>query len=487
MTNNKLINKLPRRIKDVVVPKLKKVALTSLFATALAFGIPTSPIASESLTTVYYVYLQNEYIGTISNMNVVNEVVEEKMEKLQEEYKNYDLSLGSQLSYIPEQVFRSTANDQSVIQTLESELKPQVESTAVVIGDSPAVYLENEEQAKHVIQSLKLRYVTKEELAELEFRQKSPNISLPPLKKNESRILDVYFSENVTTTTEKIEPTKILSVVDAVKLIRKGTLEEKKYLVQEGDVLGSIADEHNLTLKQIIKLNPGLTEESLLQIGQEVNVTVPKPLVTVFVDKEVNKREKIAYQKEVTETDSMFKGDIKVKQKGQEGLRAVTYVISQQNGQTVKRQTVKEDILVNPVKKVVLRGTKVIPSRGEGSFSWPTSGGYVSSQMGYRWSRMHKGIDIARPSDRSIKTVDNGVVVSAGWDGGYGNKIVVDHQNGYRTVYAHLSSIDVSVGQTVPKGSQIGLMGSTGDSTGVHLHFEVYKNGALVNPLTLLR
>lgn len=487
MTNNKLINNLPRRIKDVIVPKFKKVALTSLFATTLAFGVSSSPIASESLTTVYYVYLHNEYIGTVSNINVVNEVVEDKLEKLQEEYNNYDLSLGTQLSYIPEQVFRSTANDQSVIQTLESELKPQVESAAIVIGDSPAVYLENEEQANHVIQSLKLRYVTKEQLAELEFRQKSPNIALPPLKKNESRILDVYFSEKVSTKTEKIEPDKILSVVEAVKFIRKGTLEEKKYMVQEGDVLGSIANDHNLTLEQIIKLNPGLTENSLLQIGQEVNVTVPKPLVSVFVDKEVNKREKIAYQKEVTETDSMFKGDIKVKQKGKEGLRAVTYVISQQNGHTTKKQTVKEDILVNPVKKVVLRGTKVIPSRGEGNFSWPTSGGYVSSQMGYRWSRMHKGIDIARPSDRSIKTVDNGVVVSAGWDGGYGNKIVVDHQNGYRTVYAHLSSIEVSVGQTVPKGSQIGVMGSTGDSTGVHLHFEVYKNGALVNPLTLLR
>ncbi|HYK74232.1 MAG TPA: M23 family metallopeptidase, partial [Pseudoneobacillus sp.] len=124
---------------------------------------------------------------------------------------------------------------------------------------------------------------------------------------------------------------------------------------------------------------------------------------------------------------------------------------------------------------------------GDGSFVLPTVGGYISSNMGYRWNKMHKGIDIARPSNRTIKTVDNGVVVFAGWDGGYGNKIIVDHQNGYRTVYAHLSSIEVNVGQTVPKGSQIGVMGSTGDSTGTHLHFEVYRNGALVNPLKYLR
>lgn len=484
---NKLLNKLPRRIKDVLVPQFKKVALTSIIASSLAFGITSNPLASESLTTVYYVYLNKEYIGTISNKNVVNEVVEDKLDQLQEKYKTYDLSLDTQISYIPEQVFRSTANDQSVIQKLDSELKPQIESTAVVIGDSPAVYLESEEQAQQVIRSLKLRYVTKEQLEELEFRQKSPNIALPPLKKNESRLLDVYFSEKVSIDSVKVEPKKILSVVDAVKYIRKGTLEEKKYKVQEGDVLGSIANDHNLTLEQILKLNPGLNENSLIQIDDEVNITVPEPLVSVIVEREVYKREKIPFQKQVEETSSMYKGDLKVKQRGQEGLRAVTYVISEQNGHTVKKHATQEEILANPVTKVILRGTKVMPSRGEGNFVWPTSGGYVSSQMGYRWSRMHKGIDIARPSSRSIKTVDNGVVTFAGWDGGYGNKIIVDHQNGYRTVYAHLSSIEVNVGQTVPKGSQIGVMGSTGDSTGVHLHFEVYKDGALVNPLKYLR
>jgi murein DD-endopeptidase MepM/ murein hydrolase activator NlpD len=100
---------------------------------------------------------------------------------------------------------------------------------------------------------------------------------------------------------------------------------------------------------------------------------------------------------------------------------------------------------------------------------------------------MHKGIDIARPSDRTIKAADNGVVVSAGWGGGYGNKIVIDHRNGYRTLYGHMSSLKVKVGQTVSKGTAIGIMGATGDATGVHLHFEVYKNGSLVNPLSYLR
>ncbi len=101
-----------------------------------------------------------------------------------------------------------------------------------------------------------------------------------------------------------------------------------------------------------------------------------------------------------------------------------------------------------------------------------------------RWGRYHKGIDIARPWDYTIKAADNGVVVSAGWAGSYGNRIIIDHQNGMRTLYAHLSQINVSVGQTVAAGQKIGVMGSTGNSTGVHLHFEVYKNGVLQNPLS---
>ena len=144
-------------------------------------------------------------------------------------------------------------------------------------------------------------------------------------------------------------------------------------------------------------------------------------------------------------------------------------------------------ILEQPVNHIVIKGTKVIPSRGEGSFAWPTVGGYISSKQGPRWGKMHKGIDIARPSNRTIKAADNGVVVSAGWGGGYGNKIVIDHQNGFRTLYGHMSSLKVKVGQTVSKGSAIGIMGATGDATGVHLHFEVYKNGSLVNPLSYLR
>lgn len=106
--------------------------------------------------------------------------------------------------------------------------------------------------------------------------------------------------------------------------------------------------------------------------------------------------------------------------------------------------------------------------------------------MGPRWGSYHRGIDIARPSNYSILASDNGVVTAAGWDGSYGYRVIINHNNGYQTLYAHLSNIYVSVGQVVPKGSVIGKMGSTGNSTGIHLHFEVTRNGKLINPLSVL-
>lgn len=124
-------------------------------------------------------------------------------------------------------------------------------------------------------------------------------------------------------------------------------------------------------------------------------------------------------------------------------------------------------------------------SRG-GLFAWPTNGGYISSGMGPRWGRSHGGTDIAR-TDRStvppIYAVLDGVVESAGFNsGGYGNMVTIRHSNGMKTLYAHLSSISVSPGQKVSKGQKIGIMGTTGRSTGIHLHLEVHVNGKKVDP-----
>ena len=128
-------------------------------------------------------------------------------------------------------------------------------------------------------------------------------------------------------------------------------------------------------------------------------------------------------------------------------------------------------------------------ANASGSFLWPVASYvYVSSRFGLRVhpitgkTKSHTGIDIASNQGTAVYTSDGGTVTLAGWNGGYGNCIMIDHGNGYVTLYGHLSSISVSVGQTVSQGATIGAVGSTGNSTGPHLHFEVLKNGTRIDP-----
>lgn len=120
---------------------------------------------------------------------------------------------------------------------------------------------------------------------------------------------------------------------------------------------------------------------------------------------------------------------------------------------------------------------------GSGRFVWPTSG-YVT--QGYK--RLHPALDIARAIGTPVKAADSGYVVAAGWSNeGYGKYIVINHGNSFQTLYAHLDQIYVSVGDVVGQGAVIGAMGSTGRSTGPHLHFEIHKNGVKLNPQSFLR
>ncbi len=120
---------------------------------------------------------------------------------------------------------------------------------------------------------------------------------------------------------------------------------------------------------------------------------------------------------------------------------------------------------------------------GGGFFQWPTDNRYLSGND--YWSG-HLAIDIAAATGAPIYAADSGVVVFAGWLGGYGNMIMIDHRNGYHTLYAHLSSMNVSCGAGVVQGNIIGRAGSTGNSTGPHLHFEVRYMGGFLNPWTVL-
>ncbi|HUP82682.1 MAG TPA: LysM peptidoglycan-binding domain-containing M23 family metallopeptidase, partial [Candidatus Limnocylindria bacterium] len=139
-----------------------------------------------------------------------------------------------------------------------------------------------------------------------------------------------------------------------------------------------------------------------------------------------------------------------------------------------------------PAQPQVLRPTLPVPAPAPaaptGRFSWPTRGVITTSFSGW-----HPGIDVAAALGTPIGAADGGTVTFTGWDNsGYGYRIVINHGNGYSTTYNHLSSIGVRTGQQVGKGQTIAGMGSTGRSTGSHLHFEILRNGSFVNPLGVL-
>ncbi|MEZ0293270.1 MAG: murein hydrolase activator EnvC [Solirubrobacteraceae bacterium] len=136
-----------------------------------------------------------------------------------------------------------------------------------------------------------------------------------------------------------------------------------------------------------------------------------------------------------------------------------------------------------------LAGVNVQPAgsvrHGSGRFIWPVNGTFTSP-FGYRWGRLHAGIDIAVPEGTPIRAADGGTVAIAGWTGGYGNYTCVNHGGGVSTCYGHQSRIAVSVGQSVSQGQVIGYSGNTGNSTGPHLHFEVRIGGNPVDPMGYL-
>ena len=142
-----------------------------------------------------------------------------------------------------------------------------------------------------------------------------------------------------------------------------------------------------------------------------------------------------------------------------------------------------DEIQVSPRPSIA----RLTPDAGtvtaSGSWVWPATGKIT---QGFAW--YHKGLDIANKAGGPILAADAGTVVVAGWldNKGYANRIIIDHGNGYQTLYAHLSRISVSVGQTVNRGDVIGNMGCTGRCTGTHLHFEIRSGGSLLNPLSFL-
>lgn len=226
------------------------------------------------------------------------------------------------------------------------------------------------------------------------------------------------------------------------------------------------------------------TVKAALEEVLENNKLKNEKAINVLLTKKENTEEVITMPVESQDDPSLPRGETVLSMDGEDGLKTVKSISYYENDELISKVVLEENVKKKAAPKLVLVGTR--KALADGSFIKPTRGGY-SSGFGRRWGRMHQGVDIDADYGDDVFSADGGVVSFAGTLGTYGNLIEIDHQNGYKTRYAHLSSINVSKGDTLTKGEFIGKVGATGRVTGPHLHFEVIVNGKAQDPMNYLR
>lgn len=307
-------------------------------------------------------------------------------------------------------------------------------------------------------------------------------------KKDNILLENVQMPEVISSRFCYCYPEEVYDAQTIADLLLRGTDRREVYLVSRGDSLWTIARDYNLSVDELVEANPQVDGE-LLQPGEELSLIVPKPLINVTTVERATEEEDIPYGTTYTYDNKMWRLNTKVVEKGCNGLKEVVYLVTRENGAEIAREKIEERIIQEPKPEIVAKGTSDIPSQGTGKFAWPVQGrGRISSGYGWRSGSFHAGLDIAASSGTAILAADSGVVVFEGWDGNYGRAIVIYHGY-YYTRYAHNSANLVKKGQSVNKGQMIGRVGSTGQSTGSHLHFEIRTggiHGSTINPLNLL-
>ncbi|KIL42863.1 hypothetical protein KP77_34930 [Jeotgalibacillus alimentarius] len=453
--------------------KSLKIFAAGIILSSALWGFDSEAAAeSRGLTVVHHVYAGDTYIGVVTDPDDLTAWAEKKEEELEKEAAG---EVTHNLTLIPEQVFNPQPEDRNLMGQAKEAAEFVTDAYEVTLGDQVVAYVESEDAAKETIRQLKLTAVTEEELERFEKEALSK-----ALDAGDSRVTAIDIKGMGEQAETEVEPAAISTPEEAAEKLLAGTVISSDHEIAEGETKEDIMKLYGMTEEAFGELNPEAEE---LSAGAFVRVEEAVPGAEVQVTRESRIQEDIDFEQIVKEDNEILKGETRIEQEGSKGEKVYTQVTTEVNGKQTAKSNENEEITKEAKNHIVLEGTKEIPSKGTGSLIWPADGGYISSHQGPRWGDHHKGIDIASPDSLTISNVDNGVVVSAGFEGDYGNKVVVDHNNGMRTIYAHLSEIHVQPGQVVGQGETLGLMGTTGFSTGIHLHFEVYVNGELKNPM----
>ncbi|EFB75642.1 peptidase, M23 family [Subdoligranulum variabile DSM 15176] len=293
---------------------------------------------------------------------------------------------------------------------------------------------------------------------------------------HEIRLLDgVYLNESISSYSDIIQELNAGSGIQT-------------YTAVDGDTVQSIVDATGVSFDSLAQMNP-----ELLTLDQEVDAgtelitgAASAELLKVKVVRRETETVAIPFDTQNTDSSEYDFGKVVTLQEGEDGSEDVTYEVTMIDGVVTDRQAISYTVTKATVPEITVTGTRLksgmVAQVGSGSFIWPVPNyTYVSRWM----SSGHRGADICAPYGTTIIASDSGTVVAAGWHYSYGNYVEIDHGNGYKTLYAHMSAIAVTQGQAIAQGDKIGEVGSTGNSTGNHCHFEMFYNGSLFSAQTL--
>ncbi len=448
---------------------------------------------------VYRVYLAGKSIGLIEDKDALEQHIDTEQENLKEQY---DVSK----VYAPEdlKIVQDITYDEKISTTQEmyekiKDVEPFTIKGYAITIKGVEVMTETEEKTMTPDQTI---YVLDKEVFEnamdrtirsfvsSENYDNYLNNTQAEIKDTGTIIENIYIENKITVKEANIPVTNTIyeNEEDLSKYLLYGTSDaQQTYTVQDGDTLSDIAFNNKLSNQEFLIANPNLKDEnSLLYTGQQVTISIIQPQFRlVEIDHTVFLQEE-NYETEVRYDNTKLVGTEEVIQKGEKGLKRVTSKVQKVNGQTESSviDTSATETIKETVKEIIVRGGRQ-PSYGynitgnttiEGYWKWPTVIPYtINSSYGYRWGTLHDGVDIGGAYGSPIYAANNGIVVDSSYKYDNGQYIIINHNNGYYTMYAHLSARYVSIGQNVSIGQEIGAMGQSGYATGTHLHFGLFQ------------
>ncbi|MHA0857540.1 peptidoglycan DD-metalloendopeptidase family protein [Paenibacillus sp. CMAA1364] len=475
--------------KSSSMDKRRSILLASmaLIAVTCVAVFASNQYVEANKIAYYNVYVKDEMIGSVDNPTQIEQLFSQKSQELKNEYPEVDMVLQTKdITTKAEIAFKAEVDSESTLKKLKGMLVADAKGVEMRIDGKVVAIVKDQQTVDDILSQIKNQYLPKAEKERIQFKKMShsvPASSISVASAPESNVKSVDIVEDVNVIPIQTTPDLILSSEEVTTLLTQTNEAPIEYTIEEGDTLSSIVSRLGITEKQIYTNNPQI-KEKYLQIGDTLKLTVPKLPITVTTLEQVSEEIVTAPQVEIRKTDQLEAGKSKVVRPGQEGLKVMEYLVTKENGQLVDEQWIGQEVIQESITEVVLQGTK-IAGQGSGQFAWPVSSPTISSTYGARWGRQHKGIDIVS-GNRTIMASDEGVVTFTGNINGYGKAVMINHKNGYTTLYGHLNSYSVHQGQTVSKGGSIGIMGNTGRSTGTHLHFEILKNDIAQNPMKYL-